>query len=78
MELKVKIHFMKNDYKAGERPSIEALEAWNNEKLIPSVSKSCTGFMMELKNKKYLTDDMDKVTCGLCIRQWNKFVKIKN
>ena len=31
--------------------------------------------MMSLGNENYLTDDMDKVTCKLCIRRWNKYVR---
>ena len=54
---------------------MEVEEKWRNEKLIPHKTKKCTGTMMSLGNEQYFTDDMDKVTCGLCIRCWNKFAK---
>lgn len=57
---------------------IDAVEAWKQEGLIPYKTKSCTGLMMKKGNEKFFTDDMDRVTCGLCIRRWNKFARENN
>lgn len=67
----MKTHFEGRLAGSGSR----ALEAWENEKLIPYKTKKCNGMMMSIGNEKYFTDDMDKVTCKLCIRRWNKFVR---
>ncbi len=69
----MKIHFIGESAGGGT----EALASWEHEKLIPYLTKSCTGFMMPIGNEKFLTDDMDKVTCKLCIRRWNKYVREK-
>jgi len=56
----------------------EAYDAWKREGLIPDKTKACTGFMMPVGNESNFTTDPAKVTCGLCLRRWNKFVNDKS
>ena len=67
----MKIHYIGRS--AGE--GADAIEAWKKEGLIPYRTKMCTGTMLRLGNEKYFSDDMDKVTCKLCLRMWNKYVR---
>jgi len=70
----MKIHFIGEDAGSG----MQALEAWDNEGLIPYKTRKCDGFMMKRGNEKYFTDNIDKVTCKLCIRRWNKLNRDQN
>lgn len=67
----MKIHLIGESAGSGS----EALESWEHDGLIPYKTKSCTGFMMKKGNENFFTHDIDKVTCRLCIRRWNKFVR---
>ena len=46
-----------------------ALCAWGREKLIPSEARDCDGFMMSLKEREFLTDNKELVTCKKCLRK---------
>lgn len=47
---------------------IEALAIWQKENLIPYKIKKCTGLMMSKSCEAFFTDNIEKVTCKLCLK----------
>ncbi len=68
----MKVHLVGKETSGG---GVQALESWEKENLIPYKTKCCTGLMMSRGKEAFFTDDLSKVTCGLCIRRWNKFLR---
>jgi hypothetical protein len=45
-----------------------ARESWERDELIPFEEKACTGLMMGVEHREFLTKNRDNVTCKHCLK----------